>query len=292
MSGARALVVTADDVGLHPGMTDGALAAHDDGIVTACSLAPCGAAFTGAVAALATRPALDVGVHLALVEERPLSPPGEVPSLVGRDGRFHPGFPSFVVRYAVGAIDLAEVEQEWRRQIGRVLDAGLSPVHLNSHQHLHALPRLFALTARLAAEHGIPFVRLPGDPAAFRSPAPRALAVRALDRFGRSARRHLDSPRPVPVRGLDRTVGVLAAGRLDQVALDDALDDVEGTCELVCHPGRGDAELARAYAWGYRWDAETVALRSPVAHRALAVRGIALTSFSRLVEGGTSRPGS
>lgn len=284
MSGARALVVTADDVGLHPGMTDGALAAHDDGLVTACSLAACGAAFDGAVAALAARPALDVGVHLTLVEERPLSPANEVPSLVGRDGRFHPGFRSFVARYALGGIALAEVEREWRRQIARVLAAGLAPVHLNSHQHLHALPGLFRLTVRLAAEHGIPFVRIPSDPAAFRSAAARALAVRVLDRLGRSARRHLDSAPPGPARGLDRTVGVLAAGRLDEPALLAALDDVEGTCELVCHPGMGDAALARAYAWGYRWDAETAALRAPSAAAALAARGIALTRFSRLAD--------
>ena len=289
MSGARALVVTADDVGLHPGMTDGALAAHDEGIVTACSLAACGAAFAGAVAALATRPALDVGVHLTLVEERPLSPAAEVPSLVGGDGRFHPGYAAFVARYALGGIALAEVEREWRRQLGRVLDAGLAPLHLNSHQHLHALPALFALAVRLAAEHGIPFVRLPGDPAAFRSSTPRALAVRLLDRLGRRARRQLANG---PVRGLDRTVGVLAAGRLDEPALGAALDDVAGTCELVCHPGLGDAELARVYAWGYRWDAETAALRSPAARRTLTARGIELTCFSRLMAGDGSIPGS
>lgn len=282
MSSGRALVVTADDVGLHPGMTDGALAAHDCGLVTACSLSSCGAAFDEAVAALACRPGLDVGVHLTLVEEHPLSSAGDVPTLVGRDGRFHPGFPAFVARYALGAIALVEVEHEWRRQIGRVLGAGLKPVHLNSHQHLHALPRLFALAVRLAGEHGIPFVRIPGDPAAFRSLRPRALAVRALDRLGRRARRHLDSAEPSPVRAVDRTVGVLVAGQLDEPTLLSVLADVEGTAELVCHPGRGDADLARAFDWGYRWDAETAALRSPRAAAALTARGIELTRFSRL----------
>lgn len=282
MSSGRALVVTADDVGLHPGMTAGALAAHDGGLVTACSLSACGAAFGEAVAALACRPGLDVGVHLTLVEERPLSPAGEVPTLVDGNGRFLPGFPAFVARYALGAIACDEVEREWRRQIARVFDAGLAPLHLNSHQHLHTLPRLFALTVRLAREHGIPFVRIPGDPAAFRSLRPRALAVRALDRLGRRARRRLDSAEPPAVRAVDRTVGVLVAGQLDEPALLSVLEDVEGTAELVCHPGRGDADLAHAYDWGYRWDAETAALRSPRAAAALAARGIELTRFSRL----------
>ncbi|MBV8546255.1 MAG: ChbG/HpnK family deacetylase [Acidobacteria bacterium] len=45
----RRLIVTADDVGLHPGMTAGAIRAHRDGIVTACSLVANGVAFYDAV---------------------------------------------------------------------------------------------------------------------------------------------------------------------------------------------------------------------------------------------------
>ena len=77
----RALVVTADDVGLHPGMTLGSLKAHDEGIVTAVSVVANGRAFEPAVDLLRDRPGLDVGVHLTLVGERPLSPPERVPSL-------------------------------------------------------------------------------------------------------------------------------------------------------------------------------------------------------------------
>jgi len=40
----KRLIVTADDVGLHRGMTDGALQAHETGIVTACSVVANGAA--------------------------------------------------------------------------------------------------------------------------------------------------------------------------------------------------------------------------------------------------------
>jgi predicted glycoside hydrolase/deacetylase ChbG (UPF0249 family) len=45
----KKLIVTADDVGLHPGMTRGALAACDAGIVTAVSVAAVGRAFAPAV---------------------------------------------------------------------------------------------------------------------------------------------------------------------------------------------------------------------------------------------------
>ena len=68
----RRLIVNADDLGLHPGINDGILRAHREGVVTSASLSSNGAAFDHAVAALRTAPDLDVGVHLTLVGESPL----------------------------------------------------------------------------------------------------------------------------------------------------------------------------------------------------------------------------
>src|SRR5437867_12732527 len=72
-SDARRLIVTADDVGLDRGMTEGAIRAHQEGIVTACSVVANGREFEDAVAHLRDVPSLEVGVHLTLVEERALT---------------------------------------------------------------------------------------------------------------------------------------------------------------------------------------------------------------------------
>ncbi|HSP33677.1 MAG TPA: ChbG/HpnK family deacetylase, partial [Thermoanaerobaculia bacterium] len=69
----KKLIVTADDAGLDAGMTAGAIEAHRNGIVTACSLVANGRAFDDAVARLRDVPSLEVGVHLTLVEERSLT---------------------------------------------------------------------------------------------------------------------------------------------------------------------------------------------------------------------------
>jgi len=275
-----ALVVTADDVGLHPGMTAGAMAAHDAGIVTAVSVAAVGRALDDAVARLRERPALDAGVHLTLVGERPLSPPREVPSLLGPGGAFLPGYPAFVRRYLRGGIAGAEVEAELRRQIERLLAGGLELVHANSHQHLHVLPRILEVVLRLAAEYRIPCVRLPREPAAG-ALSWRAAQLALLNRLGRRARRRLAAAGlPAPI---ERTLGLLDAGRLTFDRLRRGLVQVAGTTELVCHPGLGDAALAAAYPWGYAWDGETAALRDPRLPGLLAAAGIELTSFSQLL---------
>lgn len=273
------LIVTADDAGLHPGMTSGILAAHEAGIVTAVSVSPNGRAFDDAVARLRERPGLDVGAHLTLVGESPLASPRQVGSLLGPDGRLLPAWPAFARRWLLGQIRPEEAGTELRRQIERLLAAGLSVVHLNSHQHLHVLPGLFDLVLRLAEEHRIPWVRIPAEPAAALPTSPRAAQIALLNALGRRARRRL---RPGGPRAVRRTIGVLTAGHLTVEALGRSLDQAGEISELVCHPGLGDAALAGEYAWGYAWDAETAALCDPRVPELLRERGIELTSFSRL----------
>lgn len=275
----KRLVVTADDVGLAPGMTRGALEAAERGIVTAVSVAPVGDAFDEAIAELRRLPHLDVGAHFVLVGERPLSPPAEVPSLVGRDGRLLSGFAAFCTRYVRGGIAIEDVRRELGRQLDRLLETGLPVRHLNSHQHLHALPRIFDEVVALATMHAIRFVRIPEDPLLPPSLTPRVLALRALRSLARRCRRRLAAS----VAALDGTIGLAAAGHLDQQRLRALLEARwTGHHELVCHPGRGDAQLALRYRWSYAWDEERDALCDPELPARLRERGIELTSFRPL----------
>jgi predicted glycoside hydrolase/deacetylase ChbG (UPF0249 family) len=246
----RQLIVTADDVGLHPGMTEGAIRAHREGIVTACSVVANGAAFDDAVARLREVPSLEVGVHLALVEERSLT------------GLFMPGkYTAFVPLYLLRALSIVEIERELRAQIERVLATGLRVTHLNGHQHLHLLPRIFAVVARLAREYGIGYVRIVDD----RGGSARGLSMSLLSALGRRARASFTN---------DRTVGVAIAGHLQDVV--PLLDHVEGVTELVTHPGVG----VSGYAWGYAWEEETRALCDPRLREELAKRDIEMATPS------------
>lgn len=252
----RKLIVTADDVGLHRGMTAGAIRAHQDGIVTACSIVASGTAFEDAVARLRDVPTLEVGVHLTLVEEKPLT-----------WIRFPKKYTSFLPLYSARVISIAAIERELRAQVERVLASGLRVTHLNGHQHLHLLPRIFAFVRRLAIDYRIPYVRIVDD----HGGTARALSMRVLSALGRRAR----------VQGLtnDRTIGVAIAGHLADVV--PLLDHVDGITELVTHPGI-DVD---GYGWGYKWDRETRALCDPRLREELARRGIGLTTPSSSLMG-------
>ncbi len=219
-------------------------------------------------------------MHLAFVGERPLSPAAEARSLLGRDGAsFLPDHRAFLQRYFRGGIALGELEREARRQLERVLDAGLVVRHLNSHQHLHALPPLFEIVVRLAEENRVPYVRLPHDAHPRTTRFGRWLAVRGLARLAERDRRRLSG---TSLRANDRTLGILDAGRITAPLLLSLLDQVRGITELVSHPGVDDAAIGRRYGWRYRWDAEREALCDPRVPQKIAAGGITLGGVRHL----------
>ncbi|MHB0969598.1 MAG: carbohydrate deacetylase [Thermoanaerobaculia bacterium] len=270
----RSLIVTADDVGLHPGMVAGALEAHRRGIVTACSVVASGKDLENSVNRLRETPTIDVGIHLTLVEERPVLQPQRVRSLVTTRGRFHASYRAFLMRYFAGAIRMAEVESELRAQIELLLGRGLPLRHANSHQHLHVLPKLWERVLRLANEYRIGYVRIPDDPIPDDAGLSRAVSIRALNYFGRKAR--AAGTGGVVVN--DRTIGVAEAGSLTVARIAGLLEEVRGVTELVTHPAVGAADIENEYAWGYSWDRETAALCDPSLKVAIANAGITLTT--------------
>ena len=244
-SADRRLIVTADDVGLHPGMTSGAIRAHREGIVTACSVVANGAAFYDAVERLRDVPSLEVGVHLTLVEER---------SLTGMR------LPRSYVEFVRDMKDRAAIERELRAQIERVLAAALRVTHLNGHQHVHMWPSVFAIVSGLADEYGIGYVRRVRDRGG-RGGIVRRLSIAALNALGSGG----------------STIGVMEAGHLTADRIIKLLDRVKGTTELVAHPGIG----VDAYPhWHYDWDGETEALCDLRLRKAIADRGIELIAPS------------
>ena len=282
MRGCR-LIVNADDFGLSEAVNEGIVEAHRRGIVTSTSLIASGAAFEHAVGLAQEIGTLDIGVHLTLTEEEPVSNRSDIPSLL--DGsRFHPHTTVFVRRYFAGRIALDEVERELDAQIARVVARGLRVSHLDGHQHVHMVPGIRRVAGRLAAKYGIPAIRFPKElpkPYMFREggSAGRLLQPFSLTAFCAAA----------DIRGAkrpDHFVGFFYGGRLTKGNLMRVLESLphEGTCELMCHPGRHDARGRRAH-WHYRWQDELDALTDTGIVEWLRAQHVELISYATLVHG-------
>jgi predicted glycoside hydrolase/deacetylase ChbG (UPF0249 family) len=231
----KKLRVTADDFGFTPGVTDGILEAHEKGIVTHTSLMAGGLDFERAVTLSREKPALGVGLHLTLTWGEPLISPSEIPSLLGENGRFAP-LGVILKRFSTGRLKREEVAREWRGQMARVIRAGITPTHVDSHHHLHLLPGLLPIAARIAGEFGVAWLRRPAEP--LRGDFRRALVKRVVFRMLTLR------PWPLPTSAAFR--GLTLQGRRDfHLRLQEAIRGLPpGTTEFMVHPGHPDNALA------------------------------------------------
>jgi predicted glycoside hydrolase/deacetylase ChbG (UPF0249 family) len=236
----RAVIFNADDFGLNSSANAGIRTCHEKGVVLSTSLMSTGEAFDEAVDYASRTPSLDTGLHLALCETRPVSDPCEIPSLISDGGLFAPNFAAFLKLYLCGAIQLHEVEREFRAQVKKALDTGLRITHLDSHQHLHALPSILEIVIRLAVENKIPSVRCPDER---RAPVMAALREgrvgRAMQRFAlstasRLGRRSIACSR---VATTDHFLGFMEMGRWKECSLRAGIQSLPpGLAEICCHP--------------------------------------------------------
>ncbi len=282
------VIFNADDLGLTRGINAGILEAYEHGVLRSASLIVTAEAAEDAVALIKARPGLDVGLHITLVEERPILPPIRIPSLVA-DGRFLRRASAVYLRYALGRWNVDEAEAEIAAQLDRMRSFGLEPSHLDGHQHLHLLPRLFPSVIALARHQGIRFVRSRvGDPLAGAGSLARIISALAINEVSRLDWGKIDGPSrmamiPFSTVGFVHSGGTLTTSRLLGM-LDKLRQDVRHSIvEVVVHPGHIDTETEQRYGhWRYRWENDLALLLDPTLPESLVHREIQVTSFRDL----------
>ncbi|HET91514.1 MAG TPA: ChbG/HpnK family deacetylase [Chloroflexi bacterium] len=243
------LIVSADDLGLTEGHNQAIVEAHTRGILTSASLLTGGPAFDDAVERVRSLPGLGIGVHLTLLEGRPVLPAGAVPDLVDASGAFGLSWGRLFARLAAGRVRIEQVRREWRAQIERALVTGLNVTHLDSHKHIHMHPILLGVALALAAEFGLRRMRLTRPVRLTAGAKPAVLGVLAVWARRRAQWRGVWSP-----EGL---LGLEASGRMTRARVLAALDRPwSGTRELMMHPAYPSLVLDRLLAGGYDWIAE------------------------------------
>ena len=277
----KTLIVTADDYGLSLPVNEAVEEGHRRGILTTASLMVGAPAWEDAVARARQLPSLGVGLHLTLVDGRPVLPPDRVRGLVGPDGRFS----NDAMRFGIALFFSPELRRqaaaEIEAQFNRFRETGLPLDHINGHQHFHMHPVVTGAIARIAPSFGYVPVRIPLEP--FR-PSYAATADRPLARLAtwlfyfaqtRRMRRILSAAR-LPLN--DYVFGVNDSGAMVEARMLEFLDHLpEGVSELYCHPATRRWQGIDNLPTNYRPIEELAALVSS------AVKAKAATNSGRLV---------
>jgi len=268
----KRLVVTADDFGASVDVNRAVRRAHREGILT-CASVMMGAAAVKDAVAIARAEGVPVGLHLTLVDGRPVLPPERVPDLVDADGAFRRGLVGPAVRLASSKRARRQAAAECEAQMEAFLATGLTLDHVNAHHHFHLHPFVLAIVVELARRYGAPAVRVPLEPGV---PPYRCAALAAtMTPWSLRARHRL---RRAGVVTNDALFGLYDTGSMTETTWLRIVPRIgPGITEVYCHPATitlpSEAPTASPAD-------ELAALLSPIVRSALDGAGIRRMSFA------------
>lgn len=286
----KRLIVNADDFGYTRGVNSGVVRCFREGIVTSATIMANGPAFEDAVEHAKQNPDLGVGCHLVLLDGYSVETPEAIPSLADADGRLPRTLASLMRRVITKSIRRDDLAREMRAQLAKIMKAGITPTHVDSHKHAHSHPWILERVMEVAEEFGIRRVRKPFEDTtalltyafshgwgSMKQSASALVARAASGQFDKLARAHgMLSP--------ERLCGVAATGRLDRnEALVTIRSIPDGLNELMCHPGEYDAELeCSATRLKHARAEELKAFTDPIVRAEIEKQGIKLINYRDL----------
>ena len=271
------LIVTADDFGAAVEVNEAVERAHRDGILTAASLMVAGAAAADAVTRAKSMPTLRVGLHLVLVEGKPVLPASAVPDLVDSSGHFR----TDMARAGAAMFFLPKVRAQLRAEIQAQFAAfaatGLTLDHVNAHKHFHLHPTIAGLIVEIGKAYGVKGARVPLEPQAVleRIEPHKSSGVAALTApFARGLRRRF---RRAGIAAPDSVFGLAWSGAMTRARLKGLIEHLpDGLSEIYLHPATGPYAGS---APGYQYAGELEALTDPGMPAMLAAKSIRTGGF-------------
>jgi hopanoid biosynthesis associated protein HpnK len=281
---SRQVIVTADDFGLSPAVNEAIERSHCEGVLRCASLMVSGAAAQDAVQRARRLPELRVGLHIVVVDGRPVLPAASVPDLVDGDGRFGTRLVRSGIRFFFVPRVRRQLEAEIRAQFEAFTANGLALDHVNVHKHMHLHPTVLSLILKIGREFGVRAMRLPYEPLhTLRGLHARrigpVLYAALLSPWNGLLRRRM---RRAGIRFNQYVFGLSTTGRMTEETVLRIVQGLpEGVSEIYFHPA------APCFAGGGRpmfdrREAELWALVSPRVRAALTASGIRMISFSEL----------
>jgi chitin disaccharide deacetylase len=282
----KKVIVTGDDFGLALPVNEAIVGAHQSGVLTTASLMAGEIFAQDAIEKARQHPSLKVGLHLVVVEGRPVSEPNRIPDLVDNNGCFSSNLTRAGFKYFFHPGIRRQLEVEIRAQFESFCRTGLALDHVNAHNHMHFHPTVLRLILKVGKEYGLKAVRLPNEPpirswkAAKKSPGSRMCSWIFL------------YPWLCVMKGLLRNAGVrhndFLFGMADSgsMTLDLALAFIRtlpaGVTELCFHPATGRSAEIDSTMPCYQHQEEFKALTSKALMNSFQQSGVQRIAFSDL----------
>ncbi len=289
----KRVIITGDDFGLAVPVNEAIAEAHRRGILTAASLMVAAPASGDAVMRAQRLPSLRVGLHLVLVEGKPILPIAQVSTLVDARGDFSRHLVRAGFRFFFRPGVRRQLEAEIRAQFESFRKTGLELDHVNAHNHMHLHPTVLDLMIKVGVDYGMRAVRIPFEPPLLSWRATRKGLVRKVTAAvllspwtGRMKARLLRAG----LHTNDRVFGKNDSGGMTAGLVCKFLRHLpDGVTEIYFHPAiRTCREIASCMP-GYRHEEEFRALTDPALQDAFRRAGAERIAYADLWRNGEKR---
>ncbi len=235
---SKRVIINADDYGITEGVNLSIKELSEAGVITSTAVMT-NMPYYREIVSLKNN--IGAGIHLNLTEGAPVSGADKIPSLVNEDGIFFE-LPQLIKRVKQGLVSKAEASIELDAQTQKLIDTGIQPDHINSHESFLKYPFFVEIVKNIGKTHRIPAVR------AFsqrkydytRLLSPRKILVSMYLAYQKFEYKRAD------FKVADRQDSLLKFGQDYQWScekLKSILNDIpEGVLEIVVHPGHCDKD--------------------------------------------------
>lgn len=266
----KRLILNADDFGAAPEVNEAVERAHRTGVLRAASLMVSAPAVQDAIERARRLRSLAIGLHVVLVNGRPVLPADRVPDLVDDRGEFLVDLVRAGFRFLRRGVR-AQLAAEIRAQFERFAATALALDHVDAQSHMHVHPTVFGLILQIGREFGLRAVRIPREPfGGTRTIEPWVALMRARARRA----------------GLvynDYAFGVNDAGALTEERVLQILERLpDGVTEVFFHPATAPFKGADKGTERFQWMEELAALTSSRVREAIARNGILSVTYGEI----------
>ncbi len=221
-----------------------------------------GPAAADAIARARRLPRLAVGLHLVLVEGRPLLPPEQLPDLIDSSGQFRSDMARLGFDMAVRPSARRQMQAEVEAQFAAFAASGLKLDHVNAHKHFHLHPAIASAILAVGRRYGLRALRVPYEPVSVLAKV-EPQARRGFPSFVAPWTRMLGwRARRAGLRTPDAVFGLAWSGAMTAARLEGIFRHLPGgRSELYLHPATRDD--FPGHASGYHYADELAALLAP-----------------------------
>ena len=155
----KRLIINADDYGWSRANIDAIIDLYRSRLVTSTSVMTTMPSYEYGIEKLKANPGLGAGVHLTIMDGKPVLPADEVASLVNRETGTFLSWNEIKRRKKM--LLSRELNAEYEAQIKRLIESGISPDHLDVHTILpYFIPKWRRIIIELAKKYELP-IRTP-----------------------------------------------------------------------------------------------------------------------------------